>query len=783
MPYMQRALLGFCAGALLLGLPWPGGPGLPGMLVPVCVAGLLGVCGVAAWQRAGRTRWLPWVGLLLGLGWSALAHDAALQARVGGAGSPAAVTLTVRVLEVSVDAGSGPAQPPVARFQAHVLDATGGAGPALAGATVRLSWYGAPALQPGSQWRLRARVKGPWGYANPGGFDYERWLLGRGIHATGWVRRGEPLSTAAPDRLALARDALAAHVAAAELARPGVLLALLVGRSDGIDAELWGVLRATGTVHLMVISGLHVSLATALGFLAGRGLCRICPLLPLWLDARRVGCLFGAAAALAYVALAGAGLPALRALVMGTAVLVLLAGGRRGRADGLLLLALAVLLVVEPLAVHQQGFWLSFAAVGLLLITLGVRSAGRIRRSGLLRAQLALSLGMLPLLALLTGTMPWLALPANLLAVPLMSACVVPATLLAGLLVGVWPAAADLALAAADAVLAVLLAWLETLAAAAPAPRVGSGSAALLLAQAAALWWLLGAPRQHWPALLLCLTAPLLPRATGLLHGEYRVTALDVGQGTAVSVDTRRHRLLYDAGPGFPGGFETGSAVVVPSIVATGPAQLDTLVLSHGDVDHVGGASAVAAALTPRRILVGGPLGAAVAIREAGGGTSLLPCHGESWTWDGVRFRLLDVERPVAASDNDRSCVLLVDDGRHRTLIAGDIGARVEARLLRRLAGGPALALMFAPHHGSRTSSSRALVRVARPRLVFVSAGRGNRFGHPHGEVVARYRRAGAHLHRTGRDGALVWRSGAAAAVLRWRRDRAPYWRAGSAGT
>ncbi len=474
----------------------------------------------------------------------------------------------------------------------------------------------------------------------------------------------------------------------------------------------------------------------------------------------------GFAAAGAYVVLAGAGLPALRALVMSAGTLALLAGGRTSRLGRGLLMALAVCLVWQPLAVHQQGFWLSFGAVTTLYLALGHRH-GDGPLTSLLRAQLGLSLGMLPLVAMSTATVPWTGVPANLIAVPAMSLVVVPLTLLGGCLAAVWAWAAAWALILADHAVGLLLAWLTWLATAPPALATG-GTLALAVAQVGAVCWLLGVPRAFLPGLLLGWALPFGVRAPVLASGQYRVMALDVGQGTAVAIDTRRHRLLYDAGPGFPSGFETGSAVVVPSLAATGPARLDMMILSHDDMDHVGGAAAVRRWLAPQLV---------IAPRKTRIGPALR-CTPRRWRWDGVRFRLVGVARPVNASDNDRSCILLVDNGRYRMLIGGDIGRGVEADLLHALSPGDLpVQVLFAPHHGSATSSSRALVRVLHPRLVMVSAGHGNRFGHPRPEVVARYRRVGARVYQTGRDGALVWSSAAPDQVVRWRRDRGPYWR------
>jgi len=764
MPYARRLLAGFCVAVVAFALPWPASAGLPGAALAAALAAVPALFLALPWaSRRHLATWWLLLGVCAGLAWGGFAHQRALDARLPVDAVADGRVRTVRIDAVPEIVGATP-DGPALRFPARILAGIDGAGDDLAGRRVRLSWYGAPQLARGEVWRLLAVMRGPWSYANPGGFDYERWLLGSDLQGTGWVRRGERLAAAAPGPVARLRTAVAQRIAAADLEHGAVVKALLLGRSAGIDDGLWEVLRRTGTVHLLVISGLHVSLATALGVLLGRLLVRGCPLLLLWLDARHGGCLAGALAAVGYVTLAGAGLPALRAMVMGIVVLLLLSASRRTGPGSLLLLALGVLLLAEPLAVHLQGFWLSFGAVTILLLVLGQRS-GQGWAGALFAAQLALSIGMLPLVALLTGTVPWLGVPANLVAVPLVSLGVVPLCLLAGLSMAVSEPLALLLLGVADWLLAVVIGWLRWLAAA-PALLVSAGALALTAAQAAMLWLVAGVPRGYWAALGLCAMLPLAGARPGLAPGQYRVTAFDVGQGTAVAIDTRGHRLLYDAGPAFPSGFDTGSAVVVPGLAATGQMPIDALVLSHDDVDHTGGAASVIAAARPERVL----RGAADVPRSSS-------CHGRQWHWDGVDFRLLDVTRPPGAADNDRSCILLVDNGEQRVLLAGDIGADVEARLLRRIAGSAPLSLMFAPHHGSRSSSSRALVRVLRPQIVFVSAARGNRFGHPHPDVVARYRDVGAALFRTGWDGALVWSSAQPRRVSRWRADELPYWR------
>jgi competence protein ComEC len=555
-------------------------------------------------------------------------------------------------------------------------------------------------------------------------------------------------------------------VAGLELQHAPVLVALLVGVSGTIPAAQWDVFRVTGTIHLMVISGLHIGLAAGFGYAIGRVVARAAPWLLLRVDARTIGAWSGVGCGLAYLALSGGGLPALRACLMAGPALLLAAWGRRSQAASALLVALGVVLALEPLALHQQGFWLSFGAVGLLILRYGRRYGRQPAWVSVAGVQVLLTVGMAPLLVVLTGAVPMVAIVANLVAVPLISFAVVPLTLLGGLLAMPWPAAAAASFWFADQLFGPLyrfLSWCAQI----PQLHAEPQPMHALVAGVGVLAWLFGLPRRQWLFVGLAVACTLLPRELALPAGEFRVIGLDVGQGDAILIDTASHRLLFDAGPAFPGGFDAGAAAVVPSLLATGPMRLDALVLSHEDLDHVGGAVAVERALAPAVVYASFPRPGAI------------PCDAREWRWDGVVFRFVTVARSGvegrASGSNDGSCILLIDNGRRRVLLAGDIGAEVEGNLLRALPGG--VDLLFAPHHGSGSSSSTAFVRVLRPARVFVSAGRDNRYGHPHPRVLARYRAIGAEILLTAERGALIWESALPDRPRGWRDARGPYWR------
>ncbi|MBV2131327.1 DNA internalization-related competence protein ComEC/Rec2 [Pseudomonas sp. MAP12] len=629
---------------------------------------------------------------------------------------------------------------------------------------LRLSWYGAPALAAGEVWRLAVSLKRPRGLVNPHAFDYEAWLTARRIGASGTVKAGERLSMAGGP--ASWRDNLRSRLLAVQArGREGALAALVLGDGSGLDDADWRILQTTGTVHLLVISGQHVMLLGSLLYALVLGLFRLgwWPRHWPWLPCACALAMFGA---LAYGLLAGFEVPVQRACAM---LAVVLLWRWRFRHLGIwlpLLVALTLVLMWEPLASLQPGFWLSFAAVALLAWCF----SGRLGTPGgwrvLVHAQWAMALGLLPLLLAL-GLPVSLGGPlANLVAVPWVSIGVVPLALLGTLLLPLpgigssllWLAGAQLEL------LFALLGWLAERVpvwqfAAAPWWAVVLGLVGVLLALSPR-----GLPlRLCGGLMLLPLLCPPLPR---LSSGLAEVHQLDVGQGLAVLVRTRSHALLYDAGPAGRG-FDSGEKVVLPMLRGLGVRRLDLLLLSHADQDHAGGAAALLAGLPVERLLSG----EVQALRLS---RSAEDCRdGEQWQWDGVHFSTWRWQR--ADNPNDGSCLLQVEARGERLLLTGDIGEAGERHLL---ASGRDLRAdwLQAPHHGSRGSSSAAFVAAVAPRAVLLSRAWHNPFGHPHAAVLARYRQAGARIYDSARHGALrllLGRRGGAEAA----RTQTRFWR------
>ncbi len=758
---MGWAALGWLAGcALQLRQPalWP--------LQAYGALCLLGVVGVAlSWRR----RWwplLPAAALAFGV------VGLRASVRLAEALPPA---LEGRDLElVGVVAQMPRVGPDAVRFVFEVESAHAGAEAVAVPALVSLGWYGgfdmdswldgpARELKAGQRWRLTARLKQPHGSMNPDGYDLELWLFEQGLRAGGYVRS----NARAPAQLLAegvahpferfrqrVRDAIVARVPDPTAA--GVLAALAVGDQAAIDREDWDLFRVTGIAHLMSISGLHVTMfAWLAGALVGR-LWRLHPGLMLTLPAQAAARWGGLLAAAAYALVAGWGVPAQRTVWMIATVVLLRTSGRRWPLLAVLGAAAVVVTAIDPWAMLQPGFWLSFVAVAMLAASEGAtpppEAEGRWPRlramlGAGLRTQAVASVGLAPLSMVFFQQVSIAGLVANLFAIPLVTFVVTPLALLGVLLPPLWTldAAVVQGLMAALRALAALPLAVWT-AAAAPAWAMAAGllGGALLVLPLPWARRLLGLP------LLLPLLAPAVERPP---PGRFEVLAADIGQGTAVLVRTANHLLVYDAGPQYSPEADAGQRVLLPLLRTRGESKIDLLMLSHRDSDHVGGAASLLAAarvqalsssLEPQHRLRAGPQ------------PHQRCAAGQSWDWDGVHFEVLhptEADYASATKPNALSCVLQVSGTDTRLLLTGDIEAPQEAALLAR--GAPlASDVLLVPHHGSRTSSTPAFVDAVAPRVAVVQAAYRSRFGHPAPDVVARYAERGVEVVRSDRCGA-----------------------------
>lgn len=637
------------------------------------------------------------------------------------------------------------------------------------------------ALQAGERWQMTVRLKAPHGALNPHGFDYELWQWEQGVQATGYVRAGpkDPI----PELLGSTwrypvewargqvRERIYAHVPD-DPHVAGLLAALVVGDQAAIERSDWDVFRATGVAHLMSISGLHVTMfAWGAALLVG-WLWRRSSWLCLRVSAPSAALVGGIILALAYALFSGWGVPAQRTVLMLVTVGVLRLLGLRWPWPLVWLLACAVVVLMDPWALLQAGFWLSFVAVGVLFATdSGAFSAGKTGARGqfvtLMREQWVITLALTPLSLLLFGQVSLVGLLANALAIPWVTLCVTPLALLGTFWPALWQVAAW-SVALLTAFLSQLAAWPWATYASAQAP-VWAGIAGvlggvLLAWRLPMSWRLLGVP------LLLPVLLWQAPRPP---MGQFELLAADIGQGNAVLLRTAHHALLYDAGPRFSRESDAGHRVLVPLLRAL-DVRLDTLVLSHRDSDHTGGAQAVLMMQPQARLLSSiEPEHELQQVRFAE------PCAaGQHWQWDGVFFEVL---HPQAADytgvrkTNAMSCTLRISNGTQTALLAGDIEQTQETRLVA--SGAPLAAdVLLVPHHGSKTSSSAAFLDVVQPRMALVQSGYRNRFGHPASPVLVRYAERHITVVDTPHCGAVRWQSWQAQGVTCEREVQRRYW-------
>lgn len=631
---------------------------------------------------------------------------------------------------------------------------------------IQVRWYRSDKdLRPGEWWRMKLRLRPPRGLVNFRGFDRERALFAVGIGAQGTVLEAERMSRKPARAVGSNGVRWAARERLREILPQGagraLVLSLAIADRSELGRSTWSALRATGTGHLVAISGLHIGLAALAGFWLTRGLIF---LLPLHLAGRKdfLVCASGALlAALLYGTLAGFPVSTLRAMAMLTAGLLIIAVRRSASSGQAWLIALMALLLVDPFAPLAPGSWLSFGAVLALIAFFSPRTAQFSFWRALPRAQLAVMAVMLPLSLFWFQYGSWLGLPSNLIAIPWVSFVAVPLTLAGVVMLPVPPLAATFLHMASWSceILEQFLLFMAGLDGTLRlAPEAGRTLSVLGLAGGMLLLLPRGLPARWLGALLVAVL--MLPRSTALSEGEYSVEALDVGQGLAVLVRTRSHSLLYDTGPGDGNVWNLFDGVIAPALAAEGSGGPDLLVVSHADLDHAGGLDAFVKRFGNTEVRFNRPG------TVFGHGT----CHsGQAWFWDGVHFEVLHPTRWLPYRGNDSSCVISIDNGRHRTLLTGDISDVVESRL----AGGLQIhELITVPHHGSGSSSSAEFLSALRPKWAVVSAAHGNRFGFPRPEVLDRYRR-----HHTG----MLTTMDCGAVRVTFSRENPPAWEAARA--
>ncbi|MBY0465813.1 MAG: DNA internalization-related competence protein ComEC/Rec2, partial [Burkholderiales bacterium] len=748
--------------------------------------------------------------------------------------------------------------------------------------SVLLSWVNPPgqpgvlAPRSGERWQLAVRLRRPHGLANPHGFDAELWLWEQGFAATGYVRMGR--KDPSPQRLAEAgwglqplRERVRAGifttlaggtspaapllpgtdnpgVSGARLA--GVLAALVVGDQAAIERADWDVFRTTGVAHLMAISGLHITLWAWLVAGMVRRMWRWLPVwAPGWGSRVLLACPAPLAAAwggwllaLTYAVFSGWGVPAQRTVLMLTVAMALRASGRHWPWPLVMGLAMAVVLAWDPWAWMQAGFWLSFVAVGVLMMqhrapeqgspelvrvpsisghgasadveNIAIKSTHISVKTlfdvinavkALWHTQWVMTLSLAPLTLVLFGQVSVVGFVANLVAIPVVTLVVTPLALAGVVWSGCWVAAAWVLSQGMG-----VLAWLAALPLASltwPAMPWGWGMLAVVGGVVLAQPW----PWRVRLTGLVCLLPGLLWTPLRPPVGEFDVLAADVGQGSGVLIRTASSSVLYDAGPQWGLHADAGQRVLRPLLQALGESP-SHVVLSHRDGDHVGGALGVLqglpdaqvwASLPPAQLVSGltdpalvadvmgvptaddaepaAPDGQATPWPTQLGNRPWTRCEaGQHWMQDGVRFEFLHPS-PEGYARKTASNNL--------SCVLWVRGARASALLTGDLDATHEEALvqahpnlradwLLAPHHGSKSSSSVGFLAQVQPRWVVAQAGYRNRYGHPAEPVVQRYQALGLRFVATPDCGAATWHSLQPDSLACERPTRQRYWQA-----
>lgn len=683
---------------------------------------------------------------------------------------------------------------------------------------LRLSWYYAE-VDADEQWQLEVRLKPPHGFMNPGGFDYEGWLFQHGIQATGYVRKSalnKRTEKAAWWSINKIRQSLSQQIGqlteiqSVASSNMSLVKALAIGDKSSISAQQWRVLTNTGTSHLMAISGLHIGLAALFCYVLIR---RLTPVFIIKrIPAQHVALIGSMVSALLYALIAGLSIPTQRAIIMLFVLSVMVLLRRNNRPVDSLGFALFVVLLLDPLAVLSAGFWFSFSAVAVIFISLSCdknRNAKqttwfsriRIVVRNWLKLQLLISVFLLPLSLFMFQQASLVSPLANLLLIPYVSFLVVPVVLLAiissfvfqglseqlfsvaaWLLEFIWPALSFLSeqpyayWAQGDVNISELL--------------LATVALLLILYSRQIMRFLLSqtTSRRHslsasgsvlWLfriAVSLLILPLFLSDKQSLNRGDYQLTILDVGQGSAAVIQTQNHLLVFDSGAKFSDKLDAGSGVVIPYLRSQGITELDRLIISHGDADHIGGAAAIIEYYPDVEVIGQDIVNLNTNNKRA--------CHrGDAWHWDGVEFSFLSptsesVALSLSKKRNNHSCVLRVSSNSASALFTGDIEKEVERELIEFYGDRLLSDVLIVPHHGSNSSSIQAFIQRVKPEFSIISVGYRNRYKLPSQAVLSRYQQSESKVMQTDKMGAITIKIDANEGIVTesYRQMAAKYW-------
>ncbi|MBF0265560.1 MAG: DNA internalization-related competence protein ComEC/Rec2 [Gammaproteobacteria bacterium] len=682
---------------------------------------------------------------------------------------------------------------------------------------IKTSWYRlkldeAKQLKIGQIWQFKLKLKAPSGLLNPGGFDYEQWLFQENIQASAYVRKGPDNKLISEENLSgLDLSSTRQHLAdnlrnvLSDNTFKGIYLALTLGLKDDIANEHWKVLTETGTNHLMAISGLHIGLIAGLGFLIGRWLWSLSTFIIYKINRQHFSLYFAFAFAFIYAALAGFSIPTQRALIMLFILSIGLISRYRIHPLNILAWTLIIVLVWAPFSSLSLGFWLSFSAVAIILLSVMINQRWDFKKKlhnaqqdmpvlleqtdnifiklfqwlkSLVLIQVVLFVGLMPLTVIFFDRFALVSPVANFILVPVMSFIVIPLTLFNVLLLEISPNLSKIIFQYLSELLAYLWDGLVALSNYSNNLIYLTQSQLLLgiiiVLTVIILWFLIKTKEFKFRLLFMFMLATiwsgllwselLFIKTTTPLHGQFKMSILDVGQGLSIVVKTRNHTLVYDTGNKFSERFNMAEQVLLPFLHKQGINKIDRLILSHADHDHAG-----ASEFLLKKIKVGSIFsGETQRINKKFSIDSSACISGQKWSWDGVAFEVLSpFESQPARKSNNLSCVILItskllskktglkkmaSNKEFKVLIPGDIEKTQELFLLKQDNLRNKLShinVLIAGHHGSKTSSSAEFIEQTQASYVIYTNAYKHFYNFPHHSVVKRFSQISAKQEST----------------------------------
>ncbi|MBS0289446.1 MAG: DNA internalization-related competence protein ComEC/Rec2 [Proteobacteria bacterium] len=631
-----------------------------------------------------------------------------------------------------------------------------------------------------------AQLKPNWHLSNPGSFDQEKQLFSEGIVATGKLLHVHEIKKSNKISIHRLREKLIDRMDEIIGDKPylGVIQATTLGIYHKVTPLQWQLFQTTGTVHAIAISGMHISFVALLcgGWITL--LVKRFPKLTNRMPAKYYGAIFGLIGAWIYAALAGFSIPTQRALMMIVVAGIALFKGQPLLSWHALALAWLGIFIVDPLAILQIGFWLSFGCVGALIYGASHLPEKPAWRKWIL-PQWIVFIGLLPWCLLFFHQIPLLSPIANIIVLPVIDLLIIPACLLGLILSCISKSLAGMVWSIAEYALECV-GWILSQLSNMPFNMWQQGDVPwmyLLFGFFASLGLL--APKgilgKQW--LWLGFLPMLFYQGKRPLHAEFYFTLLDVGQGLAAVIQTRHHTLLYDAGPEFGKNNDAGRSVIIPFFLTQHIKRLDKVVISHGDLDHRGGL----------RSLDKWPIEDILSSETHRLSRSSRRCiGGEQWEWDGVTFLILNPldevkehayqhqeASAVYKKRNNISCVLKVTTGDQSVLLTGDIEKGAESLLLKRSKADLKSTVLVVPHHGSLTSSSEEFIKAVSPKYALFPVGMNNRYGFPKQTILARYQAMGVKNLIVSQTGALMFqlnKTNELTPPVRWRDTVRRYW-------